>query len=195
MKPPTRRRGTLRYSTSKWLRPTSPAIQNSEFRIQSFLRVGIGNDLHRLAPGRKLILGGVRVPFAKGPVGHSDGDVLAHAICDALLGAAALGDIGRHFADTSPQWRNVSSLLFLRHVCKLLSRAGYGIVNIDTTVGLERPKLARYIPRMQKKLAAALGVKPSQVSVKAKSGEGLDAVGRGEAVRADAIALIKRVQP
>ena len=159
------------------------------------IRVGIGNDLHRLASGRKLTLGGVRVPFAKGPVGHSDGDALAHASCDALLGAAALGDIGRHFPDTSTRWRNVSSLLFLRHVRKLLSRAGYGIVNIDATVGLERPKLARYIPRMRKKLAAALGIKPGQVSIKAKSGEGLDAVGRGEAVRADAIALIERLGP
>jgi 2-C-methyl-D-erythritol 2,4-cyclodiphosphate synthase len=146
--------------------------------------------MHRLAPGRKLILGGVRIPFGQGPVGHSDGDALAHAICDALLGAAALGDIGHHFPDTSPQWRNTSSLLFLRHVRKLLDAAGYAIVNIDATIGLERPKLAPYIPRMIKKVAAALRIKPSQVSIKAKSGEGLDAVGQGEAIRADAIALV-----
>ena len=156
------------------------------------LRVGIGNDIHGLADGRKLILGGVRIPFGKGPVGHSDGDALAHAICDALLGAAALGDIGRHFPDSSPKWRNASSLAFLRHMRKLLRQAGYSIVNIDATVGLERPKLAPYIGRMQKKLATALGIKPTQVSVKAKSGEGLDAVGRGEAVRADAVVLIQR---
>ncbi len=153
-------------------------------------RIGIGNDIHRLEAGRKLILGGVRIPFAKGPRGHSDGDALAHAICDALLGAAGLGDIGRHFPDTSFKWRNASSLLFLRRVRQLLDRAGFVIVNLDSTLGLERPKVAPYIPRMQKKVAEALGLRPEQVSVKAKSGEGLDAVGRGEAVRADAIALI-----
>jgi 2-C-methyl-D-erythritol 2,4-cyclodiphosphate synthase len=138
----------------------------------------------------------VRIPFAKGPAGHSDGDALAHAICDALLGAAALGDIGRHFPNTSPQWRAVSSLLFLRYVRKLLQDAGYAIVNVDATVGLERPRLTPHIPRMQKKLAQALGLRTGQVSVKAKTGEGVDAVGRGEAVRADAIALIckKRVE-
>jgi 2-C-methyl-D-erythritol 2,4-cyclodiphosphate synthase len=136
----------------------------------------------------------VRIPFEKGPVGHSDGDVLAHAICDALLGAAHLGDIGRHFPDTDPQWKNASSLLFLRHVRQLLDAAGYNIVNVDATIGLERPKLAPYISRMEKKVAAALSLKPHQVSVKAKSGEGLDAIGRGEAIRADAVALIQLIQ-
>jgi 2-C-methyl-D-erythritol 2,4-cyclodiphosphate synthase len=128
-------------------------------------------------------------------VGHSDGDALIHAICDALLGAAALGDIGHHFPDTSPKWRNASSLLFLRRVRRLLDQAGYTIVNVDATVGLERPKLAPYIPRMQKKLAAALGIRPSQVSVKGKTGEGLDAVGQGDAVRADAVALLEGTCP
>jgi len=156
-------------------------------------RVGIGSDLHRLAPGRKLVLGGVRIPFEKGSVGHSDGDALAHAICDALLGAAASGDIGHHFPDTSPRWRNASSLVFLRRVRKLLDAAGYTIVNVDCTVGLERPKLAPYILRMRKKLASALGIHPRQVSVKAKRGEGLDAVGRGQALRADAIALVESI--
>jgi len=155
-------------------------------------RVGIGNDLHRLAEGRRLILGGVPIPFPKGPVGHSDGDALSHAICDALLGAAALGDIGRHFPDNSPQWRNASSLLLLRHVRGLLGKAGYRIVNVDATVGLERPKLAPHIPRLRKKLAAALGIRPEQVSVKAKTGEGLDAIGQGLAVRADATVLLER---
>ena len=154
-------------------------------------RVGIGNDLHRLAEGRKLIVGGVHIPFGKGPVGHSDGDVLAHAVCDALLGAAHLGDIGRHFPNTAPQWKNASSTLFLRYVRQLLEAAGYSIINIDATVGLERPKLAPHITSMEKKVAAALALKPGQVSVKAKSGEGLDAVGRGEAIRADAVALIQ----
>jgi len=157
---------------------------------QFLLRTGIGNDLHRLAAGRKLILGGVRIPFDRGPVGHSDGDVLAHAICDALLGAAALGDIGRHFPNSSPQWKDASSLVFLRRVRQLLNDAGYRIVNIDATVGLERPKLAPHIPHIIEKLAATLRLNPAQVSVKAKTGEGLDAVGRGEAIRADAVALV-----
>jgi 2-C-methyl-D-erythritol 2,4-cyclodiphosphate synthase len=153
--------------------------------------VGIGNDLHRLAAGRKLILGGVRIPSDRGPVGHSDGDALAHAICDALLGAAALGDIGTHFPDSSPSWRGVSSLRFLRHTRELLDQAGYTTVNVDATIGLERPKLAAYIPRMRKKLAAALGIRPEQVSVKAKTGEGVDVVGQSLAIRADAIVLLR----
>lgn len=171
------------------------AIHNSQFRIQNSCRVGIGNDVHRLARGRKLILGGVHIPFDKGPLGHSDGDALIHAICDALLGAAALGDIGHHFSDTSPRWRNASSLLLLRQVGRLISKAGYAIVNVDTTIGLEHPKLAPYIQRMRNKLARALGIRPEQVSVKAKTGEGLDAVGQGEAVRADAVALLEGPRP
>ena len=178
--------------TSSCLAPTEARLAGATCPfLPPRCRVGFGNDLHRLAEDRKLILGGVRIPFDKGPVGHSDGDVLAHAICDALLGAAHLGDIGRHFPNTSPQWKNASSLLFLRHVRQLLDAAGYRIVNIDATVGLERPKLAPHIPPMEKKVAAALALKPSQVSVKAKTGEGVDAVGRGEAIRADAVALIQ----
>lgn len=184
------KRAARQPSPLKPARPASWAIHNSQFRIQNSFRVGIGNDVHRLAPGRRLILGGVRIPFEKGPVAHSDGDALIHAICDALLGAASLGDIGLHFPDTSPRWRAASSLVFLRHVRKLTRVAGFLIVNVDATVGLERPKLAPYIPRMQKKLAAALGIRPAQMSVKAKTGEGLDAVGKGEAVRADAVALL-----
>ena len=155
------------------------------------LRTGLGNDLHRLAVGRKLILGGVRIPFDRGPVGHSDGDVLTHAICDALLGAAALGDIGRHFPNSSAQWKDASSLVFLRRVREMLHAAGYDIINVDATVGLERPKLAPHIPQIRRRLAATLRLKSDQVSVKAKTGEGLDAVGRGEAIRADAIALLR----
>jgi len=165
-------------------------FQSSSLNRQPSYRVGIGNDIHRLAVGRKLILGGVEIPFDKGPVGHSDGDALCHAICDALLGAAALGDIGQHFPDTTPKWRNANSLLFLGHVKGLLDEMGCAIINVDATVGLERPKLARHIPLMRKKIAGALGIKPTHVSVKAKSGEGVDAVGRGEAVRADAVGLI-----
>jgi 2-C-methyl-D-erythritol 2,4-cyclodiphosphate synthase len=139
------------------------------------------------------MLGGVRIPFDKGPVGHSDADALIHAVCDALLGAAALGDIGQHFPDTSPAWHDASSLIFLRQVGKFLDEAGYKIVNIDSTVGLEKPKLAPHLPRMVKKIAAALHLKPGQVSIKAKTGEGLGTIGRGEAVRADAVALIHTV--
>jgi 2-C-methyl-D-erythritol 2,4-cyclodiphosphate synthase len=141
-------------------------------------------------PGRRLILGGVRIPFPRGPLGHSDGDALAHAICDALLGAAALGDIGRHFPDSSPRWKDASSLDFLGHVAALLAKRGFTIVNVDSTVDLERPKLAPHIERMRAKLAAALGISVDQVSVKAKTGEGIGDVGRGEAVRAEAVALI-----
>ncbi|HET9177806.1 MAG TPA: 2-C-methyl-D-erythritol 2,4-cyclodiphosphate synthase [Terriglobia bacterium] len=154
-------------------------------------RIGFGNDVHRLAAGRKLILGGVHVPFEMGPVGHSDGDALAHAVCDALLGAAALGDIGRHFPDTSPEWHNASSLMFLRRAQELLDQEGYRIVNVDSTISLERPKLAPFIPQMKEKIAEALGIEPQQVSIKAKTGEGVDAVGRGEAIRADAVVLIE----
>jgi len=173
-------------------KPSQPAPQPALSELVASLRTGFGNDLHRLTAGRKLVLGGVHVPFAKGPAGHSDGDALAHAICDALLGAAALGDIGRHFPNTSPKWRGVSSLVFLQHVRDLLQDAGYEIVNVDATVGLERPKLSPYIPRMQKRLAQALGLNTGQVSVKAKTGEGVDALGRGEAVRADAVALVSK---
>jgi 2-C-methyl-D-erythritol 2,4-cyclodiphosphate synthase len=185
----------IRKRTNKNVLRAPAAATNAKQGISSStlprLRVGAGNDLHRLADGRKLIVGGVKIAFDKGPEGHSDGDVLAHAICDALLGAAHLGDIGRHFPNTSAQWKDASSLLFLRHVRQLLDAAGYSIVNIDATVGLERPKLAPHIGPMEKKVAAALSLKPGQVSVKAKSGEGLDAVGRGEAIRADAMALIQ----
>lgn len=193
MRRPYLRRVAPRPPDSKHRSSPPGRIRNSGFRIENCFRVGIGNDIHRLAPGRKLILGGVRIAFEKGPVGHSDGDALAHAVCDALLGAAALGDIGTHFPDSSPKWRGVSSLLFLRHTRKLLAQAGYSIVNVDATIGLERPRLASYIPAMRKRVAHALGLKVDQVSVKAKTGEGVDAVGRGEALRADAIVLLALV--
>lgn len=155
------------------------------------LRIGFGNDIHPLAAGRKLILGGVRIPFAAGPVGHSDGDALAHAICDALLGAAALGDIGRHFPDTSPRWRGASSLEFLRRVRNELEAENYIVVNLDSTIEIERPRLAPFIDRMRRKTARALGIRPEQINIKAKSGEGLGEVGTGDAVRASAVALIR----
>jgi 2-C-methyl-D-erythritol 2,4-cyclodiphosphate synthase len=155
-------------------------------------RIGFGNDVHRLVAGRKLILGGVKIPFAKGPLGHSDGDALAHAVCDALLGAAALGDIGRHFPDSSPRWKGASSLKFLQHVRGLLERESLAIVNIDATVEIEKPRLAPYVERMRGRMARALGVQASQINVKAKSGEGMGEIGRGEALRAEAVALLRR---
>lgn len=155
-------------------------------------RIGFGNDVHRLVAGRKLILGGVEIPFTKGPLGHSDGDALAHAVCDALLGAAALGDIGRHFPDSSPRWKGASSLKFLQHVRGLVERESLAIMNIDTTVEIEKPRLAPYVERMRGRMARALGVQASQINVKAKSGEGMGEIGRGEAVRAEAVALLRR---
>ena len=156
------------------------------------IRIGFGNDVHRLAPGRKLILGGIRIPFDKGPLGYSDGDGLCHAFCDALLGAAALGDIGRHFPETSARWRGISSLEFLRIVRWELDSGKYEIVNLDSTIEIERPRLAPFIDRMRRKTARALGIRPEQISIKAKTGEGLGEVGRGEAVRVTAVALIRR---
>lgn len=154
-------------------------------------RAGIGYDLHRLEAGRKLILGGVEVPFDKGPVGHSDGDVLAHAICDALLGAANLGDIGTHFSDSDPRWKGASSLVFLKHIQHLLAERRLHIEHIDAIVIAERPKLAPHFPAMREALAAALDIRSDTISLKAKTNEGVDAVGRGEAIAAQAIATLE----
>ncbi|HXM98686.1 MAG TPA: 2-C-methyl-D-erythritol 2,4-cyclodiphosphate synthase [Candidatus Dormibacteraeota bacterium] len=153
-------------------------------------RVGIGYDLHRLEAGRPLIIGGVTVPFDKGPVGHSDGDVLAHAMCDALFGAAGLGDIGSHFPDSDPKWKGANSLVFLEHARKLLDENAFTIEHIDAVVILERPKLGPHFPNMQQALAKALDVKPQRIHLKAKTNEGVDAVGRGEAIAAQVVATI-----
>lgn len=155
-------------------------------------RNGIGYDLHRLEAGRKLVIGGVEVPFDKGPAGHSDGDVVAHAITDALLGAAGMGDIGTHFPDTDSQWKGVSSLVFLEHVRKLFAAGGIEVVHIDAVVILERPKLGPHFPQMRAALAAALGIDAASVHLKAKTNEGVDAVGRGEAIACHAVATITR---
>ncbi len=158
--------------------------------LQPPIRIGIGNDIHRLVEGRKLILGGVEIPFDKGLLGHSDADSLTHAICDALLGAAALGDIGTHFSDRDPQWKGADSLQLLRRVGAMLSETGWRIVNIDATIMAERPKMMPHLPAMKLNLAAALDLDVSCLSLKAKTNEGLDAVGRGEAIAAQAITLI-----
>jgi 2-C-methyl-D-erythritol 2,4-cyclodiphosphate synthase len=155
-------------------------------------RAGIGYDLHRLAEGRKLILGGIELPFPKGPVGHSDGDALAHALCDALLGAAGLGDIGMHFPDTDPKWKDASSLRFLEHIRDLLDKHGFRIVHIDANVITEKPKLGPHFPAMREALAKALGIAPSTINLKAKTNESVDAIGRGEAIAAQAIATLDR---
>lgn len=153
-------------------------------------RVGIGNDIHRLVEGRKLILGGVEITYERGLLGHSDGDSLTHAITDALLGAAALGDIGSHFSDKDPRWAGADSLVFLRRACGLLKERGFEIANIDATIMAERPKMAPHIAEMKARLAEAMGIDQSQINVKAKTNEGLDAIGRGEAIAAQAVALV-----
>ena len=155
-------------------------------------RAGIGYDLHRLAEGRKLILGGIELPFHKGPVGHSDGDALAHAVCDALLGAAGLGDIGTHFPDTDPKWKDASSLRFLERVRELLIEHQFRIVHVDAVVIAEKPKLGPHFPAMREALAKSLGISASAINLKAKTNEGVDAIGRGEAIAAQAIATLER---
>jgi len=158
--------------------------------MTSTLRVGIGYDIHRLIEGRRLVLGGVEIPFEKGLVGHSDSDVLTHAICDALLGAASLGDIGTHFPDTDPRWAGASSLEFLARVVELIEARGYQVGNVDATVLAERPKLKPHIQAIRERLASVLGVHLDQVSLKAKTSEGLESVGRGEAIAAQVVALL-----
>jgi 2-C-methyl-D-erythritol 2,4-cyclodiphosphate synthase len=154
-------------------------------------RSGIGYDLHRLVDKRKLMIGGIQVPFEKGSEGHSDGDVLSHAICDALLGAAGMGDIGTHFPDSDPKWRGVSSLVFLRQIRQYLERRNWKIRYIDAIVVAERPKLGPYFPTMREAIAKALGIAPERVNLKAKTHEGLGEIGRGEAIAAHAIATIE----
>ncbi len=153
-------------------------------------RTGLGWDVHRLAPGRALILGGVTVPSEVGLEGHSDADVLAHAITDALLGAAALGDIGMHFPDTDPRWKDAGSLQFLTHACELARERGYSIVNVDATVILERPKLKDYRAAIREKLAATLEISLDRVSVKFKTAEKVGPVGEGRSAEAQAVVTI-----
>jgi len=153
-------------------------------------RVGIGYDLHRLEQGRPFIVGGIELPFEKGPVGHSDGDVLAHALCDALLGAAGLGDIGTHFPDTDPKWKGANSMLFLEHAKKLLDEKRFAIEHVDAVVITEKPKLGPHFPKMREALAKALGVGAEKIHLKAKTNEGVDAIGRGEAIAAHVVATL-----
>jgi 2-C-methyl-D-erythritol 4-phosphate cytidylyltransferase/2-C-methyl-D-erythritol 2,4-cyclodiphosphate synthase len=155
------------------------------------MRAGTGYDLHRLVQGRPLLLAGVRIPSELGALGHSDADVVCHAVTDAVLGAASAGDIGRHYPDTDPAWKDASSIDLLRQSVRHVETLGFEVINVDVSVILERPRLAAYVPEMQNCLAAALAVDVARVSVKAKTNEGLDAVGRGEAIAAHAVALLR----
>lgn len=155
-------------------------------------RVGIGYDIHRFAAGRKFFLGGVRIPHTQGLLGHSDADVLLHAVCDALLGAAGEDDIGAHFPDTEKRYRGISSRKLLKSTATIVASKGFTIGNIDATVLLERPKIAPYKERIRRAIAAALGIKTAQVCVKATTHEGVGAIGRGEAASAYAVVLIER---
>ncbi|MFA6439140.1 MAG: 2-C-methyl-D-erythritol 2,4-cyclodiphosphate synthase [Bacteriovoracaceae bacterium] len=157
-------------------------------------RIGFGFDVHQLTAGRKLILGGVVIPFEKGLLGHSDADVLLHAICDALLGAAALGDIGKHFPDTDPLYKGISSITLLKHVIELLKQHGYEIGNIDVTVVLERPKITPYVDSMKKNISVSLGIRENQISIKATTNEGMGFIGVGEGAVAYAVATINSLK-
>lgn len=157
------------------------------------LRVGHGYDVHRLVSGRKLILGGVEIPFEKGLDGHSDADVLTHAVMDALLGACGLGDIGRHFPDTDERYRGISSLLLLDHVATLLRQQGYGVVNVDVTLLAQAPKVGPYRQQMVENLASHLGITPEQINVKATTEEHLGFTGSGEGMACHAVALVEKL--
>jgi 2-C-methyl-D-erythritol 2,4-cyclodiphosphate synthase len=158
------------------------------------MRVGIGFDIHRFGEGRRLVLGGVEYPGEMGLLGHSDADVLTHAVIDALLGAAGLGDIGRHFPDTDEEWRDVSSLEMLRRVRGLLEAENYQLVNVDVSLAAERPRISARVEEMGESLASVLGLAPGFVSIKATTAEGLGALGRAEGIAAWAVALIDRVR-
>ena len=156
----------------------------------SKIRIGQGFDVHQLVEGRELIIGGVTIPYEKGLMGHSDADVLLHAVCDALLGAAALGDIGRHFSDTDPRYKNIDSRVLLREVHRLLEKSGYKVSNIDATIIAQSPKMAPYISAMIANIAQDLQIPTLDINVKAKTAEHLGPVGRGEGIEAEVVCLI-----
>jgi 2-C-methyl-D-erythritol 2,4-cyclodiphosphate synthase len=155
------------------------------------MRIGMGYDIHRLVAGRKLVLGGIVIPFEKGLLGHSDADVLVHAVIDALLGAAGLGDIGQHFPDTAPEFKDISSLKLLSKTYEMISSKGMTVQNIDITIFAEAPKLLRYKAAMKKNIAQAIEIEQDRVNVKAKTFEGLGMVGKGESMAAQCVALLK----
>ena len=157
------------------------------------LRIGHGYDVHRLAAGRKLILGGVEIPYEKGLEGHSDADVLTHAVMDALLGACGLGDIGRHFPDSDERYRGISSFLLLDHVAALLRQQGYGVVNVDVTLIAQAPKVGAYRQQMADNLATHIGISPEQINVKATTEEHLGFTGSGEGMACHAVVLVEKL--
>ncbi|MGN8631406.1 2-C-methyl-D-erythritol 2,4-cyclodiphosphate synthase [Blautia sp. HCP3S3_G3] len=157
------------------------------------MRIGMGYDVHKLVEGRELILGGVNIPWEKGLLGHSDADVLIHAVMDALLGAAALGDIGRHFPDTDPAYKGISSIVLLKHVGNLLKDNGFAVGNIDATIIAQKPKMSPHIPQMTRNMAEALGIPQSRLNIKATTEEGLGFTGRGEGIASQAICLLEEI--
>lgn len=155
------------------------------------MRVGMGYDVHKLTEGRDLILGGVKIPWEKGLLGHSDADVLIHAVMDALLGASALGDIGKHFPDTNPAYKGISSLKLLEYVMDLLEKNGFSVGNVDAVIIAQKPKMAPHIPQMRKNLAEAMRIPEARVNVKATTEEGLGFTGRGEGIASQAVCLLE----
>ena len=160
--------------------------------MQLSIKVGIGHDVHRLVPGRKLMLGGIEVPYTHGLSSHSDGDVVLHAICDALLGAAGLGDIGEHFPDTEAKYKGVSSTIFLKEVNKKISNAGWAVENVDVIILAQEPKLQEYKPKMKYYISQRLNIDGSQVNIKAGTNEGLGFIGAKEGIAAYAVVLLKK---
>jgi 2-C-methyl-D-erythritol 2,4-cyclodiphosphate synthase len=183
------------YLDDRFLEPAVRAFETCVCAMEEngkevYMRVGMGYDVHRLVEGRDLIMGGVKIPYEKGLLGHSDADVLLHAISDALLGAAALGDIGKHFPDTADEYKGIDSRILLRHVVALLDEKGYEISNIDATIIMQRPKVASFIPQMVDNIAEDCGVDASQVNIKATTEEKLGFTGEGLGVSAHAVCLI-----
>jgi 2-C-methyl-D-erythritol 4-phosphate cytidylyltransferase/2-C-methyl-D-erythritol 2,4-cyclodiphosphate synthase len=181
----------LKVTTTEDLAEARRRLTNEPIRIMP-ARVGTAYDLHRLVEGRKLVLGGVEIPAERGALGHSDADVVCHVTTDAILGAAALGDIGRHFPDTDQRWKDASSIELLRQAAAVVHTAGFRVVNLDVVVILEKPKIAPYIDQIRVELARVLQILAERVSVKGKTNEGVDAIGRGEAIAAHAVALLAR---
>jgi len=156
------------------------------------MRVGIGYDIHRLIEGRRLVLGGVEIPYVKGLIGYSDADVVLHAVSDAVLGAAGLGDIGEHFPDTDPEFKDCSSIMLLNKVRAMADKKGYAAENADIVVVAEEPRIARFREEMKKNIAGALKINPYAVNVKASTGEGVGSIGRGEAIASYAVVMLKK---
>jgi 2-C-methyl-D-erythritol 4-phosphate cytidylyltransferase / 2-C-methyl-D-erythritol 2,4-cyclodiphosphate synthase len=180
--------GNVKITTEEDLATARRRVESSD----SIDRVGTGYDLHRLVEGRPLVIGGVTIPSSRGPLGHSDGDVACHAATDALLGAASLGDIGRHFPDSDARWKGASSIALLRRAAAMVAEQRFAIANVDVTVILESPRIGDYINAMRAGMAGALDIEVARLSIKGKTNEGLDAVGRGEAIAAHAVALLRQ---